>query len=68
MDQYSGFKSFVMAGGGVAANTYIRQKMEALCTQHNLAFIVPPQNLCTDNGAMIITYCDCKWVLLYVER
>lgn len=43
MDQYSGFKSFVMAGG-VAANTYIRQKMEALCTQHNLAFIVPPQN------------------------
>ncbi|MEI8320732.1 MAG: tRNA (adenosine(37)-N6)-threonylcarbamoyltransferase complex transferase subunit TsaD [Alphaproteobacteria bacterium] len=48
----SHLKTFVMAGG-VASNAYIRGKMEDFCQTQNIRFVVPPQNLCTDNGAMI---------------
>ena len=45
-------KHFVLAGG-VAANQYIRTKLQILLTKHNLELVAPPIKLCTDNAAMI---------------
>ena len=39
--------------GGVAANQFIRQRLERTATENNFNLIAPPINLCTDNGAMI---------------
>lgn len=39
--------------GGVAANTEIRTRLEALCAQMGLRFLAPPLSLCTDNAVMI---------------
>lgn len=43
---------FVVAGG-VAANQYLRNELQALAARKNMVFHAPPLNLCTDNGAMI---------------
>jgi len=43
---------FVVAGG-VAANQYLRGRLQALMTDEGLSFHAPPLSLCTDNGAMI---------------
>ncbi len=43
---------FVVAGG-VAANRAIAKMLENITKQTNTKLIVPPMNLCTDNGAMI---------------
>jgi N6-L-threonylcarbamoyladenine synthase len=43
----------LVAAGGVAANTAIREGLERLATQHGLPFVVPPIALCTDNAAMV---------------
>lgn len=40
----------ILLGGGVAANTLLRQQMQA---RANLPVLVPPPKLCVDNGAMI---------------
>ncbi|MCL2810054.1 MAG: tRNA (adenosine(37)-N6)-threonylcarbamoyltransferase complex transferase subunit TsaD [Treponema sp.] len=40
----------IVAGGGVAANSYLRARLAA---QPNLRCIFPPLNLCGDNAAMI---------------
>ena len=48
----SHYKHFVLAGG-VAANQYIRSKLQPLVSQHGMAFVAPPIALCTDNAAMI---------------
>jgi len=45
-------KSFVLAGG-VAANQYLRGKLEILAKEFRLNLIAPPIKLCTDNAAMI---------------
>lgn len=45
-------KTLVVAGG-VAANSYLRARLEDLATSEGLALAIPPQNLCTDNGAMV---------------
>lgn len=45
-------KALVLAGG-VAANITIRTAIEALASEHDLAFTAPPLALCTDNAAMI---------------
>ncbi|MCY4258919.1 MAG: tRNA (adenosine(37)-N6)-threonylcarbamoyltransferase complex transferase subunit TsaD [Rhodobacteraceae bacterium] len=39
--------------GGVAANSVIRQNLESLCQCTGIAFLAPPIQYCTDNGAMI---------------
>ncbi|MBL8562587.1 MAG: tRNA (adenosine(37)-N6)-threonylcarbamoyltransferase complex transferase subunit TsaD, partial [Gemmobacter sp.] len=39
--------------GGVAANTEIRARLEALCARMGVRFLAPPLRLCTDNAAMI---------------
>ena len=44
--------AFVVAGG-VAANQAIRRMLEEETAQLGTPLIVPPQSLCTDNGAMI---------------
>lgn len=44
--------AFAVAGG-VAANTAIRQQLEALCAETETTFVAPPLALCTDNAAMI---------------
>jgi len=43
---------FVMAGG-VAANTYLRERLQKLCDNRGKDFIIPPIDLCTDNAVMI---------------
>lgn len=43
---------FVVAGG-VAANQQIRNMLTMLLAKHNMRFLAPPMNLCTDNAAMI---------------
>jgi N6-L-threonylcarbamoyladenine synthase len=42
--------STIVAGGGVAANSYLRSR---LAEQKKLHCIFPPLDLCGDNGAMI---------------
>ncbi len=51
-DRHAGTPTLVVAGG-VAANLYLRQALQALAADHGFSFIAPPQRLCTDNGAMI---------------
>ncbi|WP_045442226.1 tRNA (adenosine(37)-N6)-threonylcarbamoyltransferase complex transferase subunit TsaD [Tepidicaulis marinus] len=43
----------LVVAGGVAANRYLRTRLEALCQERGAQLIVPPPKLCTDNGAMI---------------
>jgi len=45
-------RAFVVAGG-VAANHTIRDALEALSAETATPLVVPPPELCTDNGAMI---------------
>src|SRR6266545_3087316 len=43
----------VVLGGGVVANTRLRQLMSERADQHGLELLIPPPELCTDNAAMI---------------
>lgn len=43
----------VLLAGGVAANSYLRERMEYLAKDHNIDLVVPPLIYCTDNAAMI---------------
>jgi tRNA N6-adenosine threonylcarbamoyltransferase len=43
----------LVAAGGVAANLRLRDRLAALAESAGLAFVAPPPELCTDNGAMI---------------
>ena len=43
----------LVVAGGVAANLYLRQRLEAAAAQRGARLVAPPQKLCTDNGAMI---------------
>ncbi len=43
----------VVVAGGVAANKFLREKIEAVTAEHEVAFAAPPIGLCTDNGVMI---------------
>lgn len=45
-------QTFAVAGG-VAANTEIRARLQALCNGSETVFLAPPLALCTDNAAMI---------------
>ncbi len=42
-----------VAAGGVAANTLLRQRLEAEADEAGFAFRCPPMKWCTDNAAMI---------------
>src|SRR4030095_9070143 len=41
----------VAIGGGVAANSELRARVEALCELRDLGLKIPPRELCTDNAA-----------------
>jgi N6-L-threonylcarbamoyladenine synthase len=43
----------VVAAGGVAANTRLRQRLAVLAEAAGLDFVAPPAALCTDNAAMV---------------
>lgn len=43
----------LVVGGGVIANTPLRERLLAVCADSNIALAIPPLSLCTDNGAMI---------------
>ncbi len=45
--------STIVVGGGVAANSGLRQHLQAAATQRNLRVLFPPMKFCTDNAAMI---------------
>lgn len=45
-------KSLLLAGG-VAANTLLREQLNAKCQKINVQLFIPPIKLCTDNAAMI---------------
>ena len=40
-------------GGGVAANGYLRQSLQAACHKYGLRLVLPEKRYCTDNAAMI---------------
>jgi N6-L-threonylcarbamoyladenine synthase len=44
---------FFVAGGGVVANTILRDQLSNLACENSLALALPPLSLCTDNAAMI---------------
>ncbi len=43
----------LVVAGGVAANVYLRRRLETLAASHGARLVAPPIKLCTDNGAMI---------------
>ena len=43
----------IAIGGGVAANSGLRQHLQEAAASHNLRVLFPPLKLCTDNAAMI---------------
>jgi N6-L-threonylcarbamoyladenine synthase len=43
----------IAVGGGVAANSGLRQHLTAMAEKHNLRVLFPPLKFCTDNAAMI---------------
>ena len=43
----------IAAGGGVAANGFLREGLEKACAEKGLKLVLPPKILCTDNAAMI---------------
>lgn len=42
----------LVVGGGVAANTLLRESLEALGRRRRVRVFIPPRSLCTDNAAM----------------
>ena len=45
--------SCVTAGGGVVANGYLRESLQAACQSNGLHLVLPEKRYCTDNAAMI---------------
>ncbi|MDN3461505.1 tRNA (adenosine(37)-N6)-threonylcarbamoyltransferase complex transferase subunit TsaD [Kocuria sp. APC 4018] len=43
----------LLMGGGVAANSRLREVVTGRCAEHGIRVVVPPLSLCTDNGAMV---------------
>ena len=50
--EQTGRQTLVLAGG-VAANSHLRARLEALCRARGVRFCVPSLSLCGDNGAMV---------------
>lgn len=43
----------ITAGGGVAANDYLRIRLKEECGKRNIKLVLPEKKFCTDNAAMI---------------
>ena len=50
--QQRGIQTLIIAGG-VAANSRLREEAQARCQRLGIELRIPPQALCTDNGAMV---------------
>jgi N6-L-threonylcarbamoyladenine synthase len=50
--EHPGASTLVVAGG-VAANGYLRGRLQELATRLALRLVLPPPRLCTDNGVMV---------------
>jgi len=50
--QAKGVRTIVL-GGGVVANSRLRELMAERAKEHGYELVIPPMSLCTDNGAMI---------------
>lgn len=48
-----GTSNAMVVAGGVAANGAVRRSLMRFCGETGLRLVLPPQHLCTDNGAMI---------------
>jgi N6-L-threonylcarbamoyladenine synthase len=46
-------KKELLLGGGVACNSRLQEMAKKMCGERGVKFFVPPNNLLTDNGAMI---------------
>jgi N6-L-threonylcarbamoyladenine synthase len=51
--QHYGSPTALVAAGGVAANEALRKVLHRVAFEVGTALVVPPAELCTDNGAMI---------------
>lgn len=52
-DESGAVERNLVVAGGVAANLYLRDKLEELCQTRGWKMIAPPLELCGDNAAMI---------------
>ncbi len=43
----------ILLGGGVAANSALRQALQQVCDENRLTLLIAPKPLCTDNAVMI---------------
>ncbi|MBT4888402.1 MAG: tRNA (adenosine(37)-N6)-threonylcarbamoyltransferase complex transferase subunit TsaD [Rhodospirillales bacterium] len=43
----------LVVAGGVAANVYLRDRLEQIAGEANMTLVAPPLQLCTDNAAMV---------------
>jgi N6-L-threonylcarbamoyladenine synthase len=48
-----GISTALVAAGGVAANQAVRKVLNRLAFEVGTTLVLPPPELCTDNGAMI---------------
>jgi tRNA N6-adenosine threonylcarbamoyltransferase len=51
----------VLLGGGVAANTALREGLQKMCDSIGKKFLVAPKSLCTDNAVMIASLAYYKY-------
>ncbi len=53
----------LVLGGGVSANTRLRQDVQALATEHGLQLHLPAMSYCVDNAAMIAGHAHHRFAL-----
>jgi N6-L-threonylcarbamoyladenine synthase len=51
----------ILLGGGVAANSALREAMAVLATRENLRLLIAHKRLCTDNAAMVASLAFYKY-------
>jgi N6-L-threonylcarbamoyladenine synthase len=51
----------VLLGGGVAANSALREGLTEMCEKANLKLLIAPKNLCTDNAVMVASLAYYKY-------
>jgi len=52
----------VLLGGGVAANSVLREALSQMCQQNERRLLVAPKPLCTDNAAMVASLAYYKYL------
>ena len=51
----------VLLGGGVAANSALREGLTEMCEKASLKLLIAPKNLCTDNAVMVASLAYYKY-------